>query len=154
MHRTESFECGVPELNDFLRSHALVNQSGGSSRTFVVASPNNSVVGFYSLASVSVLHHEVPERVKKGQPRHPIPGILMARFAVDTGVQGKGLGKALFRDAMLRVLGIAEEIGVRVFIVDAKNDSALAFYSRYGGMSAPQDPYRLYWLMKDVRALI
>lgn len=153
-HAIATFSCGVEALDEFLKRHALSNQSGGSSRTFVAARDDNSVVGYYSLATVSVGHENAPERVRKGQPRHPIPGVLMARFAVDVSTQGKGLGKALFRDAMMRVLGIADQVGVRVFVVDAKNDDALRFYEQYHGMPAPDAPHRLFWLLKDLTAIV
>ena len=55
-----------------------------------------------SLAVGAVEHAEDPNRVGKGLARHPIPVMLLARLAVDRTEQGKGLGKALFKDALLR----------------------------------------------------
>jgi GNAT superfamily N-acetyltransferase len=38
----------------------------------------------------------------KGLARHPVPVMILARLAVDRDHQGKGLGKALLKDALLR----------------------------------------------------
>lgn len=37
-------------------------------------------------------------RVVKGIPKHPVPVMILARFAVDLQHQGAGLGKALLKD--------------------------------------------------------
>ncbi len=153
-HDTVSFDCGKAPLNEFLQNFAIANQSGGASKTYVVATSSKQVVGYYSLAATSVSHVEVPDRVKQGQPRHPIPAILMARFAVDTSAQGKGLGRALFRDAMLRALSISQQVGVRVFVVDVKDEEAARFYAKFNMMPAPANPRRLFLLLKDIRSLL
>ena len=153
-HDLTSFDCGKPPLNDFLKRHALANQSGGSSKTFVTTEDGRRVVGYYSLTAATVLHEEAPERVRKGQPLHPIPAILMARFAVDLSKQGKGLGGRLFRDALLRSLNITENLGVRVFVVDVKDDDARSFYQRFDMMFVPNRPDKLFLLFKDIKRLL
>ena len=153
-HQTETFDCGKAPLNEFLRRYALASTQSGNSRTFVVAAADHQVVGYYSLAATSVVHEAAPSRVKQGQPRHPIPAILMARFAVDLRFQGQGLGRDLFRDALLRSLNITEELGARAFIVDAKDEDALRYYQKFSMMSDPQDPYRLYLLFKDIKKIL
>ena len=130
-HQTGDFDCGKAPLNEFLRQYALTNSQSGNSRTFVLAGEGNRVVGYYSLAATSIVHEAAPARVKQGQPRHPLPAILMARFAVDVSQQGKGVGRALFRDALLRSLNITEELGARAFVVDAKDEDALHFYRQF-----------------------
>ena len=41
-------------------------------------------------------------RVMMGPARHPVPVMILARLAVDKDHQGRGLGKALLKDALLR----------------------------------------------------
>ena len=149
-HEIATFDCGKPPLNDFLVKFALQNQSGGGARTYALAR-GNRVVGYYSLAPASVAAEDAPGRVTKGQGRYPVPVILMARFAVDLGEQGKGLGKALFRDALRRALAGADAIGGRAFLVHAKDESARAFYLRFGMEDSPTNPLHLFLLFKDVR---
>jgi GNAT superfamily N-acetyltransferase len=153
-HQTGKFDCGKAPLNEFLHRFALINAQSGSARTFVVADENKYVVGYYSLAATAVVHDAAPPRVRQGQPRHPIPAILMARFAVDRSQQGKGLGRELFRDALLRSLNITEELGARAFVVDAKDEDARHFYHRFQMMVDSQDPHRLYLLFKDIKKIL
>lgn len=152
-HETASFDCGKEPLNIFLQKFALENQKGGLARTYVVLSAGK-VVGYYSLAPAGVEPSEAPERVMKGQPRHPVPCILLARLAVDQSTQGTGLGKFLFRDAMLKALAAHEQIGGRAFLVHAMDDEAKAFYSKYGMLPSPTHPMHLFLLFKDIRAML
>lgn len=150
-HTVEGFDCGKVALNDFLVKYALPNQSGGSARTYVVLTPEKKVVAYYSLAPGAVAVEDAPARVAKGQPRHPIPVILMARFAVDKAFQGKGLGRTLFFNALTRALHGAEQIGGRAFFVEAKDEEAEAFYRKFGMEPSPNDPRCLFLLFKDAR---
>lgn len=153
-HDVSKFDCGKGPLTEFLRKHALANQSGGSAKTFVTTDPSGRVLGYYSLTASAVLHEEAPERVKKGQPMHPIPAILMARFAIDLTAQEKGLGRRLFRDALLRSLGVTEELGVRAFVVDAKDEDAANFYQKFDMMFLPDNTNKLFLLFKDVKKIL
>jgi predicted N-acetyltransferase YhbS len=93
----------------------------------------------------------VPERVAKGVPNRPIPVVLLARLAVDRRFQGKGLGKGLLRDALVRALAAAEAVGVRAILVHAKDEEAARFYSQFGFTASPTDPLHLMLLIKDLR---
>lgn len=150
-HDTGSFDCGKPELTEWLRRYALVNQRARAARTFVVHRQGR-VVGYYALAAASVVHAEAPRRVSKGLARHPIPVFLLARLAVDLSEQGAGLGGALLKDALLRAAGAAEEIGARALLVHAMDDEARRFYEHFGFEPSPTDPLHLFLLMKDLEA--
>lgn len=78
--------------------------------------------------------------------------MLLARLAVDRRHKGRGLGKELLRDAMLRTLNAAEIAGLRAIVVDAKDKSAKAFYRRFGFEPFKDEPMRLSLILKDVRA--
>ncbi|HEY1793309.1 MAG TPA: GNAT family N-acetyltransferase [Opitutaceae bacterium] len=112
------------------------------------------VVGNYSLAASQVLFADSPTRVQKGVARHPVPVVLLARFAVDHAWQGRGLGPGLLKDAILRVLSAAEGIGVRALLVHAKDDKAKAFYLHYDFEPLPGYPMHLVLLLKDARRII
>lgn len=149
-HEIAGFDCGKPPLNDFLIKYALQNQASGGARTYVLTR-GARVTGYYSLAPASVLPEDAPARVIKGQGRYPVPVILMARFAVNSDEQGKGLGKALFRDALRRALAGSEAIGGRAFLVHAKDEEARAFYLNFGMEKSPTNPLHLFFLFKDIR---
>jgi hypothetical protein len=55
---------------------------------------------------------------------------------------------------MLRTLQAAEIAGIRAIAVHAKDDDARTFYERFGFVPAPTDPYHLFALLKDVRAIL
>lgn len=149
-HEIVGFDCGKTPLNDFLTKYALQNQASGGARTYVLTR-GERVIGYYSLAPASVSPEDAPVRVIKGQGRYPVPVILMARFAVDSSEQGKGLGKALFRDALRRTLAGAEAIGGRAFLVHAKDEEARAFYLKFGMEESPTNPLHLFLLFKNIR---
>ncbi len=149
-HEIAGFDCGKPPLNDFLMKYARQNQASGGARTYVLTSAEQ-VIGFYSLTPASISPEDAPARVIKGQGRYPVPVILMARFAVDSREQGKGLGKAMFRDALRRALNGSEIIGGRAFLVHAKDEKAHAFYLKFGMEESPTNPLHLLFLFKDIR---
>lgn len=152
-HAVESFDCGREALNRFLIRHALPNQQAGDSRTYV-ALAGQEVAGYYTLVVGQVEHDAAPERLKKGLAHHPVPVMLLARLAIATAWQGKGLGSGLLKDAMLRTLQAADIAGIRAFAVHAKDDEAKAFYEHFDFLASPTDPYHLFRLLKDVRALL
>lgn len=149
-HQVSEFDCGKLPLNEFLTRYALQNQASGGARTYVLLR-GDRVIGYYSLVPASVEAEDAPPRVLKGQGRYPVPVILMARFALDISEQGKGLGKALFRDALRRALAGADAIGGRAFLVHAKDEEAYAFYRRFGMEESPTHPLHLFLLFKDIR---
>ncbi len=90
------------------------------------------MVGYYSLTAGSVRSEEAPARVAKGLAKHPIGVILLARLAVDRREQGNGLGRALLKDALLRILAAADTIGARAVLVHAIDEQARKFYEHFG----------------------
>jgi GNAT superfamily N-acetyltransferase len=152
-HNIDAFDCGREPLNRFLVRYALQNQQAEASQTYV-AFADDEVVGFYTLVVAQVEYDDAPRRLGKGLAKHPIPLMLLARLAIATDWQGKGLGAGLLKDAMLRTLQAADIAGIRAMAVHAKDDVARAFYERFDFIPSPSDPYHLFLLLKDVRALI
>src|SRR5208282_6639533 len=101
-----------------------------------------------------VTHDEAPERLTKGLARHPVPIMLLARLAVDRRWHGRGVGKALLRDAMHRTLQAADIAGIRAFAVHAKDEEARRFYEHFDFVASPTDHMHLFVLLKDVRRMI
>jgi GNAT superfamily N-acetyltransferase len=149
----ESFDCGQPALNQFLQRFALVNQNSNSSQTYVSCSAG-SVVGFYSLTVGSVEPATAAPRVVKGLPKHPVPVMILARLAVDVSHQGIGLGKALLKDALMRTAQAADIAGIRALLVHAKDESARQWYLNWEFEPSPSDPFHLFLLMKDLKAIV
>ena len=149
----DAFDCGQVALNQFLQRHALVSQKANSAQTYVCCHAN-AVVGFYSLAVGSVTPQAAPERVMKGLARHPVPVMILARLAVDSAHQSKGLDQALLRDALLRTAQAADIAGIRCLLVHAKDDTARQWYASWEFEPSPTDPYHLFLLLKDLKSLL
>ena len=149
----DGFDCGQAVLNHFLQSHALINQKANSSQTYVCCY-SEAIVGYYSLSVGSVAHEAAPHRVLKGLARHLVPVMILARLAVDTGHQGKGLGRALLKDALLRTAQAADIAGIRALLVHAKNEAARQWYSSWDFEPSPTDPFHLFLLLKDLKKLL
>jgi GNAT superfamily N-acetyltransferase len=149
-HAVERFTCGQPELDRFLIRHALQAQQTHSSQTYV-ALKNDDVIGYYTIVAGEVRHADAPARVAKGMPRHPIPLLVLARLAVHSESQGKGIGAGLLLDALGRTLQVADMVGVRALAVHAKDDRAAAFYRHFGFAQSPTDARHLFMIIKDIR---
>ena len=152
-HRLDAFDCAKEPLNRFLKRFALANQRAGGARTYVV-SRNLRVVGYYSLAAGAVERDAAPTRIRQGLARHPIPVMLLARLAVDRTEHGRGLGRTLLRDALLRTVEAAEITGIRAILVHAKDDAARTWYEALDFEPSPTNPYHLFLLLKDLRATL
>lgn len=149
-HDLAGFACGEPSLDDWLRRRALANQASGASRCFVVAE-DARVVGFYALASGAVAVAEATGPFRRNMPS-PIPVVLLGRLAVDSAWKGRGIGRALFRDAALRVVQAADSIGIRGLLVHALTDEARGFYTSLGCAPSPLDPLTLMVTLAELRA--
>lgn len=147
-HKLVEFDSGVPHLDDWLRRRARANQAGGASRTFVTCD-GNRVVAYYALASGAVKLPEAPGRFRRNMP-DPIPVAILGRLAIDRSYQGRGIGRALVRDAGLRLLNAAEILGIRGVLVHAISDDARAFYEAVGFLPSPSDPMMLMVGLHDL----
>ena len=146
------FECGEADLDDYLRTRALRNHADGASRCYVTLR-DERVVGYYALATTSVLRRETAGKVRRNMP-DPIPALLLTRLAVDRKEQGNNLGASLLQDAIRRSVAAADIVGIRVVLVHALTERARDFYVHAGFDDSPTDPLHLYLLLKDARALI
>ena len=153
-HDRESFDCGVPELNLFLRQHARRQQDSGVSRTFVLvekeADPPKGVSGFFTLVAAQ-LDSELLSSEQATKLPNKTPCVLLARLAVSKKEQGRGLGKVLLAEAVTRTLQVAGEIGVAGLFVEAKDEAASAFYQKFGFVPFPSNSLKLFQTLKAIK---
>ncbi len=71
---------------------------------------------------------------------------------MDLQEQGTGLGRALLKDALLKIKFASENIGIRAVLVHAINDAARRFYEGCDFEQSPIDEFTLMLSMKDLRA--
>ena len=148
-HDLSSFDSGTPVLDDWLRRRALRNQESGASRTYVIRA-GNRVVGYYALAVGAVAHAEATGRTRRNMP-DPVPVMVIGCLAVESSHQGRGLGRALLRDAVLRTIQAADIAGIRAILVHAISEDAKRFYERCGFQPSPLDPMTLMITLRDAR---
>lgn len=156
-HEPASFDCGSEAQTVWLRRHGLQASQSDTAKVYVVCrAGTRDVLGYYALAAGSIGHDAVSPRVAKGLGRYPIPVVLLTRLGVDVHEQGRGLGAALVRDALLQVASISDRVGVRALLIHAETPEVVDFYRRIdpGFAPSPTDPLHLILLMKDLRAAI
>lgn len=151
-HSVHDFKSGEASLDDWLKRRARANQVSGATRTYVVADAG-TVIGYYALASGAIAASSTVGRFRRNMP-DPIPVAILARLAIHQSHHGKGLGRALFRDCVLRVSQAAYTIGIRGIVVHAISDRAKAFYTALGFDPSPIEPMTLMITLADIRALL
>jgi GNAT superfamily N-acetyltransferase len=156
-HNRDAFDCGEPELNEFLRRHARQSNEGGGAKTFVAtpsAGDDSRVLGYYSLSPASIAYARTPIIVKKGLARYDVPVFRLGRLAVDLTMQGRGLGGQLLLAAGRRCLRAATEVGGVALLIDAKNDRVAGWYETYGAIALLDAPRSLLLPLATVQAAL
>ncbi|MES9897801.1 MAG: GNAT family N-acetyltransferase [Sedimenticola sp.] len=146
-HDTTSFDCDDPVLDDWLKRIALKNEDKGSSRTFAVCEAG-TVIGYYALATGSVERNGAPGKIRRNMP-DPIPVMVLGRLVIDKKYQSQGVGRGMLKDAILRVIGVAEQVGVRAILVHAISDEAKLFYMRQGFRESPTNNITLMITLEE-----
>jgi len=153
-HDRSSFDCGNQMLNEWLASHAGQYERRDLSRVYVAIRPGESTIrGYYAISMHRVVFDDMPAAESKGLPRIDIPVLLIGRLAVDTSIQRQGLGSLLLVDVLRRALRISEQVGIRAVEVDAIDETAQAFYLRFGFHSLLDDPKHLFMPLREIRKL-
>lgn len=124
--------------------------------TVFVCEIKGEIAAYYALTAGQVSHASAPARITKGVAKHPIPVVILTRFAVDTRFQGIGLGRAMLRDVLIRTSNVAaEDLGVRALLIHTKDEEAKAFYLAHAEFEpSPTDSLHIFLLMKDLRRAI
>jgi len=146
-HDTSRFDCGKIPLNDWIK-HAAARSEGKSARCYVLCS-KSTVVGFYCIAAGAVQHEGAPRKLRQNMPNSS-PVVILGRLAVDKAYQGQGLGRALLKDALLRITKASELVGARAVLVHAVDQESVPFYARYGFRSFPFGNQTLYLPIEEI----
>ena len=153
-HDRVSFSCGEPSLDHYVRRRASQDARRRVARVFVASGdPPERILGYYTLTASSFEKNNLPAELAGRLPHYPVPAAVIGRLAVDLRRQGSGLGEILLLDAIHRVVRAGDTIGVYAVVVDALHDRASAFYERYGFVSFPSQPLRLYLPLRTFEQL-
>lgn len=155
-HDRSAFDCGQPELNEFLQTHARQSHERGAAKTFLAIDDGQrtKVWGYYSLSPASVEYARTPVILKRGLGRYDIGAYRLGRLAVHVDAQGQGLGGQLLLAAGRRCLRVAQEVGGNVLLIDAKNEQLASWYAGFGALPLLDAPLTLLLPLDLVAAAI
>ena len=151
----QNFSCGMPELDQYLRQQAGQDAARGFA-TVVLARAVDApaaILGYYAFSAASVPIVSLPKEIAVKMPRYRnVPAILLGRLAVALSMQNRRIGSLLLFDALKRAC--AGEIAWAVFLVEAKNERAAAFYEKFGFLRFHHAPHSLWITRKQAENLI
>ena len=157
-HDRAVFSCGHERLDNFLRNPAAKQADHDFTKVQVATEPPSpNILGYYALSAHGIDIQSLPERDRKRMPRHPtVPAVYLSMIAVDSTVQGRGLGTLLMADALKRCVAVADQAGAHFVVLDAIDDKAADWYRRIGfhDLPAPGQEQRMLMAMAKVRKAI
>ena len=153
-HHRALFSCGVEVLDSYLHRQAGQDTRKRAAVAFVATADGKMVAGYYTLSQYAIQLDAVPEEIARKLPKYPmVPTTLVGRLAVSTEFRGQRLGELLLMDALHRSLVLSEQAASAGVIVDAKDESAVSFYRKYGFLDLPKVERRLFLPMGTVAQL-
>lgn len=141
----DGFDCGHDALNIWLCEHAWRAIGQGTRTYLLIEDDTEAVVGYFAVAPHLVERDALPSSVRRGAPSR-IPAILLAKLALDTRLQGQGLGSELLMHALVTIIEAARAARAargRLVVVDAIDGDAAGFYRAHDFQPSPADPKRL-----------
>ena len=132
-----NFSCRTEIVDNRVRHRAHKAMSQGTAVVYVCLA-DEQVAGLYSLSAHSVARSDVRGGWLRRNTPEQIPAVLLGMLGVDGDYQGRGLGRSLLRDAVLRARSVSREIGARALLVDPTDESTSRFYEKYGFRALPE----------------
>lgn len=149
LHDRAGFVSGVPALDTYLREQAGQHQRDGIATTHVLVDDHEPacILGYCSLAAAQLHLHQLRSADRKHLPAYPVPAVRMGRLAVSAGVTGRGYGRLLVGHAANCARALRSTLGVRLLIVDAKDDRVARFYAGYGFQPTAEKALTMYLVL-------
>ena len=154
LHNRKEFKCKKKPLTQYLHRYARQNDENNIAKTFVAVDNDNKVLGYYSLSTSSIEFKDSPEAFAKHLPHYPIPAALIAKLAVDSNIDGQGLGARLLIEALQNILAVSEEMAIKVVLVDAIDQEAKNYYLRFGFIELPGNELKLFLPIETISQLL
>lgn len=175
-HDLSKFNCGVVDLNNFLKYDALNQQDMNLNLTHLVIC-DDEIIGFVSLLTDTIKLKTIEDRGLKNEIKeelnisenNEIPAIKIGRLAIDKKYSKKGVGSHILRNVLLNILNLStSKVGLRFVTVDAYA-SAIDLYLRKNNFSCrrsdekilrkldqikkhnPEQNFILYLDLKDIK---
>jgi GNAT superfamily N-acetyltransferase len=161
-HDRAAFSCGVAQVDNYFRNSAGKLARAGNVRVHVMTDRQGALIGFHALNAHAIHYGELPRKLARDRPGHgQIPAAFISMIGVDQARQGHGFGGDLLVDALRRIARAADQLGIRVVLLDvldcgdpAKVEQRRKLYRSYGFEALPSNPMRMFLPVADVRAII
>ena len=161
-HDRAAFSCGVEQVDNYFRKTANKLAKAGNVRLFVMVAPDGGLIGFYAVNAHAVDYTDLPKKYARTRPSHgSIPAAYISMIGRDRRYSGGGYGGDLLVDALRRIAGAAEDLGLAVVMLDvldcgdpARVRRRKALYEGYGFASLPSNELRMFMPLTTVQALI
>lgn len=124
-----AFQSGNDSIDTFFRRYAGQNQFRHHIGVSYVAVEGSTVLGFATVSPATLDADDLPNG--RRMPPYPLPVLRLARLAVATDEQGRGVGRALLRFVIELSERQRDEVGCVGILVDAKAES-VDFYLPFG----------------------
>lgn len=118
------------DMEDFLKNEAFDEQEKGLSRTYLFVDESEKLIAYLSLCN-DAIRLEFEERDNMDLPYATIPAIKVARLAVNTKHQGRGIGKEALQFAIFISQTVREYSGV-VFLTLDCYEHRVSYYENFG----------------------
>jgi GNAT superfamily N-acetyltransferase len=150
-HDRAGFNCNIEALDKYIHKRAGQDIKRRISRVFVASLPDSPkvIAGYYSLSTLSIKLSQLPKKLARKLPKHPVPAVLIGRLAVSKNDQGYGVGKMLLADAIKRTLSVSDQIAIYTIVVDAIDNNTKGFYERFGFASLSDNSSKLFLPLKS-----
>jgi len=153
-HDRAAFSCGVEALNSYLYKQAGQDARRRAAVPFVATTDGKTIAGYYTLSQYAIHLDSVPDAIAKKLAKYPmVSTTLLGGLAVATNFRGQHLGETLLMDALRRSLSLSAQVACSGVVVDSKDDSAIAFYRKYGFFDLPQVERRLFLPLGTIEQL-
>lgn len=161
-HDRAAFSCGIEQVDNYFQKTANKLAKADNVRLYVMAADDGSVIGFYALNAHSVHYGDLPAKFTRTRSSHGnIPAAYISMIGRDQRFRGSGYGGDLLVDALRRIAGAADAIGIAIVMLDVLDcgdadrvAKRKALYETYGFQGLPSNPLRMFLPLSVVRLLI
>jgi predicted GNAT family N-acyltransferase len=154
-HNRSTFCTGVEALDRYLWQQAGQEPRRNIATPFVLVRRETGIIaGYYTLSNTAIHTGQLPAELARKLPKYPlVPATLVGRLAIDQSCRGEGLGQFLLLDALRRSREASRHTASFAVVVEALNESAVAFYRRHDFLPFADQPTKLFLPMKTIAQL-
>lgn len=153
-HNRRAFNSGQPKVDQWLKRTALQSQNKHLTASKVLLDEDDSIVGFYTLATAQVDFSDLPADETKKLPKRQLPVAVLAWLGIDESSQGKGIGKRLLATALRDCFEASETFAFVAVVLDCVDEVSKQFYQQFDFEELPGYPMRLFLSFKSLEEMM